>query len=242
MRGPPEAPDTVVGVSAPDTLPGYRLPSQLVRDKEIDRIDRHCRAFIELSPWATLATADADGFPDVSPRGGEPGFVKVLDEHRLALPDRPGNNRVDSLRNVAVNPRVALMFLVPGIEETLRVFGTASIVGPADARGGPHRVREAAAVGAGPAGAAGLLPVRQVAHAVGPVAAGAVARPRRLRAHRSGLPRPLPAAGAAPARRRHARGSRPGSLTGRPDGRQSMRPIGARFSAWKTSSVRPRAQ
>jgi uncharacterized protein len=125
-------PDTVGGVSTPDTLPGYRLPSQLVRDKEIDRIDRHCRAFIELSPWATLATADADGFPDVSPRGGEQGFVKVLDEHRLALPDRPGNNRVDSLRNVAVNPRVALMFLVPGIEETLRVFGTASVVGPED--------------------------------------------------------------------------------------------------------------
>ncbi len=119
-------------MSTPDTLPGYRRPSQLVRDKVIDRIDRHCRAFIGLSPWATLATADADGFPDVSPRGGEQGFVKVLDEHRLALPDRPGNNRIDSLRNVAVNPRVALMFLVPGIEETLRVFGTASIAAPAD--------------------------------------------------------------------------------------------------------------
>jgi PPOX class probable FMN-dependent enzyme len=113
-----------------EPLPGYRLPSQLVRDKEVDRIDRHCRAFIGLSPWATLATADADGFPDVSPRGGEQGFVKVLDEHRLALPDRPGNNRVDSLRNVTANPRVALMFLVPRIEETLRVFGTASIVEP----------------------------------------------------------------------------------------------------------------
>lgn len=70
---------------------GYREPPQVVRDKEIDRIDRHCRAFIEISPWATLATADADGFPDVSPRGGEPGFVKVLDEQRLALPERwPG--------------------------------------------------------------------------------------------------------------------------------------------------------
>jgi PPOX class probable FMN-dependent enzyme len=115
-------------MSTPDTLPGYRPPSQVVRDKEIDRIDRHCRAFIALSPWATLASADADGFPDVSPRGGKPGFVKVLDEHRLALPDRPGNNRIDSLRNVAVNPRIALMFLVPGIEETLRVFGTASVV------------------------------------------------------------------------------------------------------------------
>lgn len=119
-------------MSQPETLAGYRRPSQMVQDKEIDRLDRHCRAFIELSPWATLGTADADGFPDVSPRGGESGFVKVLDEHRLALPDRPGNNRIDGLRNVAVNPRVTLMFLVPGIEETLRVFGTAAVVEPGE--------------------------------------------------------------------------------------------------------------
>ena len=113
-------------------LPGYREAPQLVWDKEIDHVDRHCRAFIGLSPWATLATADADGFPDVSPRGGRPGFVEVLDEHRLALPDRPGNNRIDSLRNVQVNPRVALMFVVPGIEETLRVYGTATAVSSAE--------------------------------------------------------------------------------------------------------------
>jgi hypothetical protein len=111
-------------------LPGYREAPQLVWDKEIDHLDRHCRAFIGLSPWATLATADADGFPDVSPRGGRPGFVEVLDEHRLALPDRPGNNRIDSLRKVQVNPRVALMFVVPGIEETLRVYGTATVRSP----------------------------------------------------------------------------------------------------------------
>jgi PPOX class probable FMN-dependent enzyme len=119
-------------VDTPDALPGYGPASQLVLDKVIDRVDRHCRAFIEISPWAVLATADADGFPDVSPRGGEPGFVKVLDEHRLALPDRPGNNRTDSLRNVVGNPRVTLMLVVPGIEETLRVYGTASLVGPDD--------------------------------------------------------------------------------------------------------------
>jgi PPOX class probable FMN-dependent enzyme len=113
-------------------LAGYRAPSQLVQDKVIDRVDEHCRAFIALSPFATLATADADGFPDVSPRGGDPGFVHVLDEHRLALPDRPGNNRVDSLRNLAVNPRAALLFFVPGVEETLRVFGTTSMVGADD--------------------------------------------------------------------------------------------------------------
>jgi PPOX class probable FMN-dependent enzyme len=108
----------------------YREPSQLVRDKVIDRVDGHCRAFIALSPFATLATADADGFPEISPRGGDPGFVHVLDEHRLALPDRQGNNRVDSLRNLTANPRAALLFFVPGAEETLKVFGTTTILAP----------------------------------------------------------------------------------------------------------------
>jgi PPOX class probable FMN-dependent enzyme len=113
-------------------LAGYRAPSQLVQDKVIDRVDEHCQAFIARSPFATLATADADGFPDISPRGGDPGFVHVLDEHRLALPDRPGNNRVDSLRNLAANPRAALLFFVPGVEETLKVFGATSLVGADD--------------------------------------------------------------------------------------------------------------
>ena len=113
---------------APDVLSGYRTPGGLVLDKVIDRLDPHCREFIAHSPFATLATADAEGWPDISPRGGDPGFVHVLDEHRLALPDRPGNNRVDSLKNVAANPRAALMFLVPGVEQTLRVYGTTSLV------------------------------------------------------------------------------------------------------------------
>jgi PPOX class probable FMN-dependent enzyme len=117
-----------------EVLAGYREPSQLVRDKVIDRVDEHCRAFIALSPFATLATADAEGFPEISPRGGDPGFVHVLDEHRLALPDRQGNNRVDSLRNLSVNPQAALLFFVPGAEETLKVFGTTSLV-DADALG-----------------------------------------------------------------------------------------------------------
>ncbi|MGY1748339.1 MSMEG_1061 family FMN-dependent PPOX-type flavoprotein [Modestobacter sp. SYSU DS0511] len=115
-----------------EVLAGYRPPSRLVLDKEIDRIDRHCAAFIGLSPFATLATAAADGWPEISPRGGDPGFVHVLDEHRLALPDRTGNNRVDSLRNLTGNPRAALLFFVPGAEETLKVFGTTSLVGPDD--------------------------------------------------------------------------------------------------------------
>ena len=120
---------------SPDpVLASYRPPSQLVLDKEIDHLDVHCRAFIGLAPFLTLSTADADGWPEISPRGGDPGFVKVLDDHRLALPDRQGNNRLDSLRKVAVNPRVALLFLVPGVEETLKVFGTTSLV-EADALG-----------------------------------------------------------------------------------------------------------
>lgn len=113
-----------------DVLAGYRTPSQLVQDKVVDVLDRHCRAFIGLSPFATLATASADGHPEISPRGGDPGFARVLDEHRLALPDRQGNNRVDSLRAAVGNPRAALLFFVPGFEETLKVFGTTSLLRP----------------------------------------------------------------------------------------------------------------
>ena len=113
---------------ADPVLASYRPPSQLVVDKEIDHLDVHCRAFIGLAPFLTMSTADADGWPEISPRGGDPGFVKVLDEHRLLLPDRQGNNRMDSLRNLAANPRAALMFLVPGVEETLKVFGTAELL------------------------------------------------------------------------------------------------------------------
>ncbi len=111
-------------------LERYRVPNQRVLDKVIHRIDEHCAAFVRLSPFAVLSTASPDGEPDVSPRGGDAGFVKVLDDHRLLLPDRQGNNRVDSLRNLAANPRAALMFLVPGIDETLRVYGRTALHGP----------------------------------------------------------------------------------------------------------------
>ncbi len=118
--------------TAPDVLSTYRPPSKLVQDKVVDHLDRHCRAFIALSPFATLATAAPDGRPDVSPRGGDPGFARVLDERTIALPDRQGNNRVDSLRNTVGNPHAALLFFVPGFEETLKVFGTTTLVGPDD--------------------------------------------------------------------------------------------------------------
>ncbi len=116
--------------TAAEALTPYRDPSQRVLDKVIGHLDEHCAAFIRLAPFAVLSTASADGEPEVSPRGGDPGFVRILDASRLVLPDRPGNNRIDSLRNLAANPRAALMFLVPGIDETLRVYGTTTLVPP----------------------------------------------------------------------------------------------------------------
>lgn len=96
--------------------------------KVLPRLDRHCREFIALSPFLVLATADAGGRVDASPRGDAPGFVQVLDDATLFLPDRPGNNRVDSYGNVLASAGVGLLFLVPGLNETLRVNGTARIV------------------------------------------------------------------------------------------------------------------
>jgi PPOX class probable FMN-dependent enzyme len=94
--------------------------------KEIGYLHPHYRALVEASPFAVLATVGADGL-DASPRGDAPGFVAVEDEHTLLVPDRRGNNRIDSLRNVIQDPRVALLFLIPGVGETLRVNGRAHI-------------------------------------------------------------------------------------------------------------------
>lgn len=90
-------------------------------------LDAHDRAFVARSPFLVLATAEAGGGLDVSPRGDLPGFVHVLDDGRLVLPDRPGNNRVDSLLNVLTDPRVAVILLVPGVTHALRVSGTAEV-------------------------------------------------------------------------------------------------------------------
>ena len=110
----------------------YGEPSERSQQKVLDRLDRHCRRFIALSPFCVLSTAGADGRAEVSPRGDVPGFVTVADERTLLIPDRPGNNRTDSLRNVVAQPHVGLLFLVPGMNETLRVSGTAEIVTDAD--------------------------------------------------------------------------------------------------------------
>lgn len=105
----------------------YGLPVEAVVSKIIDRLDGHCRDFIACAPFVLVATADEDGNCDVSPKGGAPGFVAVLDEKRLAIPDAPGNRLVYSLKNVVSSHRVGLLFLIPGMEETLRVNGRACL-------------------------------------------------------------------------------------------------------------------
>ena len=103
-------------------------PGERALLKEQPRLDEHCRAFIERSPFLLLATSGASGRCDVSPKGDPPGFVVVLDEYRLAIPDRLGNKRLDGMRNILENPHVGLIFLIPGREDTLRVNGRAWIV------------------------------------------------------------------------------------------------------------------
>jgi len=103
-------------------------PSAGAVKKEIHALDVNCRAFIARSPFVLVATAGADGRCDVSPKGDGPGFVLVVDEHHLLIPDRPGNKRFDGMRNILENPHVGLIFLLPGVEETLRVNGRATIV------------------------------------------------------------------------------------------------------------------
>ena len=95
--------------------------------KQLDHLDPHCIAFIGLSPFVVLATGGAGGQLDASPRGGAPGFVHVLDAHTLLLPDAKGNNRLDSFSNIAETGRAGLLFMIPGVDETLRVNGDASL-------------------------------------------------------------------------------------------------------------------
>lgn len=95
--------------------------------KSMNHIDRHARQFIAMSPFLVLSTADAEGRADASPRGDPPGFVQVIDEQRLLVPDRPGNNRLDTMVNILQNPNVAALFFIPGFEDTLRVAGRAAI-------------------------------------------------------------------------------------------------------------------
>jgi len=104
----------------------YGAPSRNALVKELDHVSDHYRAFIEAAPFVVVATAGPDGL-DCTPRGDPPGFVRVVDRQTLLLPDRRGSNRVDSLRNIVVDSRIALLFLIPGVGETLRVNGRAAI-------------------------------------------------------------------------------------------------------------------
>ncbi|MFJ5539285.1 pyridoxamine 5'-phosphate oxidase family protein [Vreelandella titanicae] len=104
----------------------YPEPKERALKKQLSRLDRHCQRFIELSPFVVIATGNASGF-DASPRGGEPGFIKVVDDLTLVIPDSPGNNRLDSLKNIVESGQAGLLFLIPGVDETLRINGAAHV-------------------------------------------------------------------------------------------------------------------
>jgi uncharacterized protein len=123
----PRSPVLLDAAGAADLVASYAAVAKGAQLKDIGRIDVHMRRFIGLAPMCLVATADASGKQDVTPRGDPPGAFKVLDEHTIALADRPGNNRLDTLKNLLENPEVALIFLVPGIAETVRVAGTARL-------------------------------------------------------------------------------------------------------------------
>lgn len=106
----------------------YAPPKAVTVAKAIDHLDQHARRFVELSPFCVIGTSDAEGRQDVSPRGGAAGFVRIADDKTLMLPDRPGNNRLDSLRNLAVTGEIGLLFMIPGFDETLRINGRAEIL------------------------------------------------------------------------------------------------------------------
>jgi PPOX class probable FMN-dependent enzyme len=95
--------------------------------KQLRRIDAHSRRFIERSPFLLIGSQDGSAKGDVSPKGDQPGFVRILDDQTLAIPDRPGNNRLDTWENVVANPAVGLLFMIPGMNETLRINGEARL-------------------------------------------------------------------------------------------------------------------
>src|SRR5437879_3392280 len=109
-------------------------PREAAVRKQISALDEHCRDFIARSPFVFIATSNAAGDCDVSPKGDAPGFVHVLDEHTLVIPDRRGNQRLDSMQNIIENPHVGLLFIIPGVEWTLRVNGRAMLVRDDDVR------------------------------------------------------------------------------------------------------------
>ena len=108
------------------------FPSELVTNKVIQRLDKHCNDFINQSPLLFVATSDSNGRCDVSPCGDTAGFIHILDTQKLIIPERPGNRRLDTLINILSNPNIGLIFIIPGLEEALRVNGQASVINDQD--------------------------------------------------------------------------------------------------------------
>jgi PPOX class probable FMN-dependent enzyme len=105
----------------------YAAPAKAVREKSFPHLGKHSRRYLELSPFFCIGSAGAGGMGDVSPRGGEPGFVHAIDDTHIAFPDRPGNNRLDTLSNIVDNPAVGMLFFLPGVDDMMRINGIASI-------------------------------------------------------------------------------------------------------------------
>ena len=124
---PPRASDAHALTTLASLRALYPAPKERTLRKELTRLDPHCRRFIGLSPFVVLASAGADGALDASPRGGTPGFVKAPDAHTLLIPDAPGNHRLDTLENIVATGRLGLLFMIPGVDETLRVNGRAQL-------------------------------------------------------------------------------------------------------------------
>lgn len=121
-----EAKHVVTSADEIKEILGKDFPSQV--NKVIDHIDVHCRTWIERTPFIVISSANALGTMDVSPKGDPPGFVKILDEHTLAIPDRLGNHRGDTFKNVIENPKVGILFVIPKRTEVVRVSGRAQVV------------------------------------------------------------------------------------------------------------------
>jgi hypothetical protein len=120
-------------IETPEALRSvYREPSEGAVRKELRRLDAHAKRFLTKCPFVLIGTQDRAGNADVTPKGDRPGFVVALDDFTLAIPDRPGNNRLDSWENIIVNPAVGLIFLIPGMNETLRVNGEGKLTADAD--------------------------------------------------------------------------------------------------------------
>ena len=123
-------PDDTTAKPVSDTAQLVRIvgePKPEIATKEMPALDVHCRHFISLYPFLCISTADAAGNQDVSPRGDPPGFVRVLDDRTILIPDRKGNRRVDTMRNILENPNVGLLLMLPGVEEVVRINGKATL-------------------------------------------------------------------------------------------------------------------